>query len=359
MSRYSVQRWTGRSAVTLAGLAALFAMLLAGPEIFSANVLDHLIVLFIYVVLAIAWNALAGYCGLVSIGQQAFFGIGAYAAVRLSYQGMPVYLALPVGGMLAAAVAWLVSWFMLRLRGGEFAIGMWVLAALLLQLVSLDPLVQGSTGTSLLALDRFTPDARRADTYWLALMILAGLGVLLFILLRSRFGAAMQAIRDDEIAARSVGVAVDRTKRIMFIFAGFGAGLAGALWLATSITFQPGTYFGVQWTAYMIFMVLVGGIGTFEGPILGAVLFFAIEAAFGASGVWYLIGLGAAAMGFALFAPQGIWGAVEARYALRLLPVGYRLRIGAAEGGEAQSEARTALLKKGKAKKLHPLGPPY
>jgi branched-chain amino acid transport system permease protein len=106
-----------------------------------------------------------------------------------------------------------------------------------------------------------------------------------------------------------------------------GAAVAGALWLATAITFQPKTYFGVQWTAYMIFMVLVGGLGTFEGAILGAVIFFVIEAAFGATGVWYLVGLGATALVFALFLPRGIWGMLEDRFALQLLPVGYRLRI--------------------------------
>ena len=95
------------------------------------------------------------------------------------------------------------------------------------------------------------------------------LGVL-FGLLRSRTGAAIQAIRDNEEAAASVGVRVTGTKRLLFVLAAFGIGMAGALWLATAITFQPKTYFSVQWTAYMIFMVLVGGIGTFEGAILGA-----------------------------------------------------------------------------------------
>ncbi len=322
---YSIERGTSKIRILLAILLILVAGLAAGPLLLSANDLDHLIVLFIYIILAIAWNALAGYGGLVSVGQQAFFGIGAYAAIRLSYYGMPVYLALPLGGVAGAAAAWVASLFMLQLRGGEFAIGMWVLATLIQQLVSLDPLIQGSTGTSLLALNHFSPADRRADTYWLTLAVLIGLLGLLFLLLRSRQGAAMQAIRDDEEAARSVGVAVAPTKRLVFVFAGFGAGMAGALWLAASITFQPGTYFGVQWTAYMIFMVLVGGIGTFEGPILGALLFFALETMFGATGVWYLIGLGAAAVGFALFAPRGIWGALEARLGWRLLPVGYRL----------------------------------
>jgi branched-chain amino acid transport system permease protein len=290
--------------------------------------LDHLIVLFIYIILAISWNALAGYGGLISVGQQAFFGIGAYAAIRLSYYGVPVYLALPLGGAAGAMAAGIASLFMLHLRGGEFAIGMWVLATLIQQLVSLDPLIQGSTGTSLLALNYFAPASRRADTYWLSFAVLLGLLGVLFWLLRSLQGAAMQAIRDDEEAARSIGVAVAPTKRLAFVFAGLGAGMAGALWLAASITFQPGTYFGVQWTAYMIFMVLVGGIGTFEGPILGAILFFALETIFGATGVWYLIGLGAVSVGFALFAPRGIWGALESRFGWRLLPVGYRLVLG-------------------------------
>jgi branched-chain amino acid transport system permease protein len=149
----------------------------------------------------------------------------------------------------------------------------------------------------------------------------------LFVLLRSRVGAAIQAIRDNEDAAASVGVRVLTTKRLLFIFAAAGTAVAGALWLATALTFQPRAYFSVNWTTYMIFMVLVGGIGTFEGAIVGAILFFAVETWFGATGVWYLVGLGAAALVFALLLPKGIWGTIESRTGLRLLPVGYRLDI--------------------------------
>ncbi|HUM09083.1 MAG TPA: branched-chain amino acid ABC transporter permease [Acidocella sp.] len=330
---YTVQRWTRRSAICIAVLAALFAVLIAGPLLFSAEATANLTTLFIYVLLAITWNALAGYGGLVSVGQQMFFGFGAYAAIRLSSAGLPVYLALALGGVISALLAWIVSSFMLHMRGGEFAIGMWVLATLVQLLVSLDPIVQGATGTSLLALNGFAPTIRRDDTYWLGLFMMGGVALALFLLLRSRLGAAMQSIRDDETAALSVGVKVALAKRIVFVLAALGGGMAGAVWLASSISFQPNTYFGVQWTAYMIFMTLVGGIGTFEGPILGALLFFAIETAFGAQGVWYLIGVGVAAVGFALSLPQGIWGWLERRYALRLLPVGYVLRLAGGEAG--------------------------
>jgi len=177
------------------------------------------------------------------------------------------------------------------------------------------------------ALNAFDPVLRRDIIYWLALAALVGLLGGLFLLLRSRAGAAIQAIRDNEEAAASLGVRVTSTKRLIFVLAAFGVGLAGSLWLATALTFQPKAFFSVQWTAYMIFMVLVGGIGTFEGAILGAVLFFAIETWFGAAGVWYLVGLGATALIFALALPRGIWGAIERRTGLRLLPVGYRLDI--------------------------------
>jgi len=112
--------------------------------------------------------------------------------------------------------------------------------------------------------------------------------------------------------------------------------MAGALWLASFLTFQPKTYFSVQRTAYLIFMVLVGGLGTFEGPILGAVVFFLIEAMLGAAGVWRLVGLGASALLFSPFLPGGLWGLVQHRLAFQLLPAGYRLvaKDGALAGAE-------------------------
>jgi branched-chain amino acid transport system permease protein len=327
ISGLTVERWTGASRLALifAGLVAVaFAF---GPAIFDANIVDRLTTLFIYVILAVMWNALVGYCGLVSIGQQAFFGLGAYFAVRLADSGFSVYPSLLVAAVIVGALSLPLSAIMLRLKGGEFAIGMWVVAEMAHLLVNLDGLVQGETGTSLIALNAYTADARRALTYWCALGAMIGLLAVVFFVLRSPLGAAIQAIRDNEEAAEAVGVRVVRAKRLIFVLAAFGAAVAGALWVATAITFQPKTYFSPQWTAYMIFMALVGGLGTFEGAILGAVAFFAIEAWFGGAGVWYLVGLGATALIFALGLPRGVWGWVEDRTALRLLPIGYRVNL--------------------------------
>ncbi|MGA7985245.1 MAG: branched-chain amino acid ABC transporter permease, partial [Burkholderiales bacterium] len=306
--------------------AALTVFLAVGPVFFNANVIDRLTILFIYVILAAMWNALAGYGGLVSVGQQAFFGLGAYAAVRLANLGLNPFLSLFAGAILVGVVSLPISTFMLRLKASEFAIGMWVIAELFHLLVNLDRLIQGETGTSLIALNAFGPENRRDYNYWLALASMAALVMLMFSLLRGRLGSSVQAIRDSEEAAASLGVRVLAAKRVLFVVAGAGCGLAGTLTLATAVSFQPATYFGVQWTAYMVFMALVGGLGSFEGPIIGAIVFFVLESVFGASGVWYLVGLGATAVVFALYLPRGLWGTLEQRFGIRLLPVGYRVK---------------------------------
>lgn len=308
MNTFVIERWTqsGRLAVGAAALVLLVLALL--PVLASGLVIDKLTTLFIYILLAVMWNLLAGYAGLVSVGQQAFFGVGGYLALRLVDAGMPPYMALVVGAAGAGLVAIPISTFALRLKGGEFAIAMWVIAEVLRIVVMFDPLVQGETGTSLLALNAFDPQMRRNLNYWLGLGALALMLGATFWLLRSRIGAAAQAIRDDEDAAASIGIDVMRIKQIIFVLAAFGCALAGTVWLASAITFLPRTNFGVQWTVFMLFMVLVGGLRTFEGPIIGAVIFFLLQEVFGNLGVWYLAGLGLVAVAFALYLPDGLWG---------------------------------------------------
>lgn len=323
----SIERWTRSSRLALSTMGAVLCLLVLAPLGLGAGAVDRMTALFVYVILAAMWNALAGFGGLVSVGQQVFFGLGAYFTIRLADAGLNPFLSLFAAALITGAISLPLSLFMLRLKGGEFAIGMWVISALTHMLVNLDRLIQGETGTSLISLNAYESGTRRAVIYWLALASMAALLGILFALLRSRTGAAIQAIRDNEDAAASVGVHVIGTKRLLFVLAAFGIAIAGGLWLASATTFQPKTYFSVQWTAYMIFMVLVGGIGKFEGAILGAVLFFIIETFFGSLGVWYLIGLGATAVIFSLYLPRGLWGEIERRFDLQVLPVGYRLKL--------------------------------
>jgi branched-chain amino acid transport system permease protein len=321
-----VQRWTKLSYVATAAVGIGIAALACVPPVLGTTVTQQLTSLLILVILAVMWNALAGYGGLVSVGQQAFIGVGAYGTVYLTQQGVAPYPAMVLAAVGAGIIALPTSVLVLRLRGGQFAIGTWVVAEVFALLVALNQSLGGGTGVSLSALNIYPPDRRQAYTYWLALAMATILLSTVIILLRSRLGAALQAIRDDEEAAASVGISVTRAKRVLFVLAALGCGAAGALILANTLFIEPQSAFDVQWSAYMIFMVLVGGLGTIEGPVIGAILFYALQNRFADYGAWYLVGLGAVAIVFALFLPRGLWGEFEARSGLHLLPIGYFLR---------------------------------
>ena len=320
-----VQRWTRTSKVFTGATAGIAVALATVPLLFDPEWVQKLTNLLILVLIAAMWNALAGYGGLLSVGQQAFIGIGAYGTVFFAGFGISPYPAMVLATLVAGAISVPISLFALRVRAAQFAIGMWVTAEIISILVRLDQNLGAGTGISLIQMNQYAPNFRQAYTFWLALGFTIIFLSALFFLLRSPLGVSLQAIRDDEDAARSLGVRVAARKRLLFVLAGFGCGAAGALVVANTLFIEPGSVFSVQWSAYMIFMVLVGGLGTFEGPILGAILLFAIQTTFTQGGPWYLVGLGATAALFALVLPRGIWGTIEERLGLRLLPVGYRV----------------------------------
>ena len=192
-SQISIQRWTNLSIGVAFVVAVLFVLLAAGPAFLSENILDRLTVLFIYVCLAVMWNALAGYGGMISAGQQAFFGLGGYLAIRLSEWGVEPYLALVLAALLAGVFSLPISAIVLRLRGGEFAIGMWVIAEVVRLLVNLDPIIQGDTGRSLIALASFDAAERRDLTYWMTLASMSIMLAVIFLMLRSRLGSSISS----------------------------------------------------------------------------------------------------------------------------------------------------------------------
>lgn len=322
---YRVVRSSRTSWVGSAVFLVIVVVLALVPLLFVPNVIQQLTSLLILVILAVMWNALAGYGGLVSVGQQAYIGFGAYSVIFLTRAGVPPYLAVVLAALASGVLALVIAPLVLRLRGGQFAIGTWVVAEALALIVVLDGSLGGGTGVSLRGLNVYDAALRRAYTYWLTLAIAVLLLGAVLLLLRRRTGAALQAIRDDEDAAASVGVRVRPLKLLLFVLAGLGCGAAGALTLANTLFIQPQSIFGVQYTAFMIFMVLVGGLGTFEGPIIGAIVYFVLQYFFADLGAWYLIALGAVAVAFALFLPRGLWSMVADRLPGPLLPVGYRL----------------------------------
>jgi len=336
----TVHRWTGASRVFVGGTGALLVLLAFIPYLFTQNTTEKLTELFVLIIIAAMWNVMAGFAGMVSVGQQAFIGIGAYATIVFAEHGINGYVAVLLAALTCGVISLPVSLLVFRLRGGQFAIGMWVIAEVFRLLVTNDQSIGGGTGRSLTTLNVYDPATRQAYTYWVALAFMAVLIGLGFWLLRSRLGSSLQAIRDDEVAAESLGVRVTHAKRLLFLLAAVGCGAAGAITLANTLRVQPDSIFGIQWTAYMIFMVLVGGLGTFEGPVIGALVLFGVQQQFQDQGAWYLVGLGVTAIVFTLVLPKGIWGAILDRYDLRLMPVGYRLRGLPAGRGGATPPAR-------------------
>jgi branched-chain amino acid transport system permease protein len=150
------------------------------------------------------------------------------------------------------------------------------------------------------------------------------------VFLRSKQGLALLAIRDNEVAAQSQGIAVQRTKRAVYMVAAFGAGLAGALYFVGNLRISPDAAFSVNWTAFAIFMVVIGGIGRIEGPIVGALIFWLLNKFFSDYGTWYLLGLGLLAIVTTIFFKQGLWGYAQTRWGWALFPTQRVLRIHAA-----------------------------
>ncbi len=279
-----------------------------------------------YLVFALMWNLLAGYGGMVSIGQQAFFGFGGYAMLMLSnFAGINPFVAVPVAALCAGLIAVPVSFIAFRLQGGYFAIGTWVIAEVFRLSFANMSMVGGGSGTSLTAFSGISKAVREQTTFWMALAGMVAAVLLVYLFLRSKRGLALMAIRDNEVAAESQGIAVQRTKLAVYVVAGLGAGLAGAMYYLSNLRITPDAAFSVNWTAFAIFMVVIGGIGRIEGPIVGALIFWVLNKFFSDYGSWYLMGLGLLAIIVTIYFKQGLWGYTQQRWGWALFPTQRRL----------------------------------
>jgi branched-chain amino acid transport system permease protein len=317
-----------RSSIWLLPFAVVVVAVLAyAPYAVTESSTNTLINFFILLVLGVMWNVLAGFAGLVSVGQQAYIGLGAYSVLYLALHGFNPFVALPLAIVVCAVASVPISFVVFRLRGGYFAIATWVVAEVAYLVTIRFSSLGGGTGASLPGL-HYSATVLGALTYWasLAVAVLALLSA--FLLLRSRLGLALTAVRDSEIAAASVGVQVSVAKRIVYSLACAGAGGAGGLMILTNLNVQPsdtvGVY-GVKWSAYMLFVVLIGGIGYLEGPILGTIVFFVLQQTLASHGAWYLIIVGLVAVTIAVYLPRGLWGLLDRR-GIKLFPVGYWVR---------------------------------
>ncbi|WP_324103675.1 branched-chain amino acid ABC transporter permease [Noviherbaspirillum sp.] len=327
-SDYSVERSTWLGIATMVFFAVSLGFSISMPFWADASYLRLLSELACYFVMAQMWNLLAGYGGLVSIGQQAYIGIGGYALIVLAnFAGINPFAAVLLCGVFAALFAVPVSQVVFRLPGAAFAIGTWAVAEIFRLLVANMTVLGGGSGASLTALKGIERATRESMTFWLAISASYASVLLVYLLLRSRYGLALTALRDAEVAAQSQGIDVKRTKFLVYLVSAFGFGISGGLYFLSNLRISPDAAFGVSWSPLIIFMVIIGGVGTIEGPLLGAVLFFILSKVFEDYGTWYLTALGLMAIVVTIWFPEGLWGFIAKRFDLHLFPVQRRLRL--------------------------------
>ena len=247
--------------------------------------------------------------------------------------------AILITGPIAAIVAIPVAALIFRLRGAYFAIGTWVVAEVFRLLASQISVLGGGSGISLpaAAVIAMAPSRqfREFEIYWLALGLTAFVLAAIFALLRSRHGLALTAIRDNELAAQSNGVDVTRVKLIVYVLTAFGTAMIGALIFLQKLRISPDTAFSVNdWTAFVIFITVIGGIGRVEGPIIGTIVFFILRQTLADLGSIYLLMMGAVAIVVMLWAPKGLWGLIAERFGWQALPLQRRLVLKEETGGK-------------------------
>jgi branched-chain amino acid transport system permease protein len=321
-----VERYTRTSRVALPVAAAIIIAAATIPAWGSSAMMKQSVTLLTLIALAQMWNLLAGYAGLVSVGQQAFVGIGAYTLwVFADKFHFNPFASVIFAGIVCAVIAVPTAGLAFRLRGGYFAVGTWVIAEVYRLLVTQIKWLGGGSGVTIGSLSSISRGTRETVTFWLALGVAVGSIVLVYLLLRSKRGLALTAIRDNDIGARGLGVNITRSKLWVYIIAAAGTGIAGAVIYLNLLRVQPEAGFSLQWSALMIFSVVIGGLGTIEGPIIGAVIFFALQQLLSGYGTWYLVLIGALAAGVVVFAQRGLWGTIVRKLPIDLFPVRRRL----------------------------------
>lgn len=340
----TVETRTSASRISGVVFLVLIATAVVLPAFAERGLIQDLFFIFTMLVLAQWWNLLAGYGGLVSVGQQAFVGLGAYAMFgAVILWGLDPIPSILIAGLAALLLAIPTAFFAFRLQGAYFAIGTWVIAEVVRLSVAQWKQVGGGTGTSLprsatremwfvesitTLFDVKSSAARDILAYWLALVLVVLTIGAIYWLLRTRRGLALAAVRDNPEAARAVGVDAGAMKWVVYLVSALGTGLAGGLIYVQKARISPDAAFSVlDWTAYVIFIVVIGGIGTIEGPIVGVLIFFILQAFLADFGSWYLLALGLIGIAVMLFAPRGLWGLFTDKTGIELFPVRRRLVV--------------------------------
>lgn len=280
----------------------------------------YLFLFFIYVAMANMWNLLAGYSGLISLCQPAFIGLAGYTLVVFTWNGLPIYLGIIAGAVIAGIFALIISIPVFRLRGIYFAIGTLIVPEALRIIFFLWRPVGGQlhgagAGYMIKGLSGITMN----EIYWMALIIGIVSIILMHFILRSKFGLGLAAIRDCDTSAACSGVHVFRLKLTSFIIAAVVTGIAGAVFFIYQAYIEPSSTFNIRWTMILILATVIGGIGIEEGPIVGSIIVVILHFLLSRYAGWSLLIQGSLLVIIMLLAPHGIMGYIRQKKAFQLV----------------------------------------
>jgi branched-chain amino acid transport system permease protein len=326
-----------RTNLILLGVGVFVVLVLgAFPMFAGTNWALRLIDFFLYLTLAQMFNLLLGYGGIISVGLQGFIGIGAYALWMFSdVLHINPFVSVVLAGVGGVMIALPAAAVVFRLKGAYLAIGTWIIAEALKLVVSNIKATGGNSGKTIQAVNDtslLSVQTRIYATYYMALGIAIVAMAGMYLLLRSRLGLSMQAMRDNQAASRSLGVNVWRTRMYAFVISGGGCAMIGALVAIHLLRVQPSAAFSFNWMAFILIIALVGGLGTLEGPIIGTLLFLLLRETTSQYGQWYFILLGVLAIVVVIWSPPGIYGAIARRTGFYVFPLRRRVKVSEGEG---------------------------
>ncbi len=279
--------------------------------VFSSNVMRILLKVALYCALGTMWNLMSGYTGMVSLGQQSFIGISGYTlCVMTTYYGLSYWVAIAVGGILSAILALILALILFRMRGMYFAVATWVVAeALKTWITSWDYVKEGAGMTV-----KLYPYPGSGEIYILAVSLMVISLVVVYSILRSKTGLGLTAMRDDADAASSMGVNIFKSKLFCFVVCGFFTGIAGVVFYLNKGSIFPAGGFGIEWTVSIVFIVIIGGIGTTAGPLVGSIIYVALSEYLAKYPGYSSLILGIIAILVIIFLPKGIIGTFQNKF---------------------------------------------
>ncbi len=306
----------GRLMLIVCAVLVVVLYALGALGVFSNNTMRYLLNIFLYITLGSMWNLMSGFTGMTSLGQQTFIGLAGYSlAVMTATYGMSYWVGFLVGGAVGAAVSLILAVILFRMRGMYFAVATWVIAEALKTFFTSWTYVKQGAGMSV----SVSPYPSTRTIYFIALTLCIIAMAVIYLLLKSRIGLGLTAMRDDADAASSVGVNIFKSKLLVFVICAIFTALAGAVFYLNKGNIYPTGGFGISWTVSVVFIVIIGGIGTMAGPVVGSVVYVILSEVLAQFKGWSNIILGVIAILVILFLPDGIMGTLQKKLHFEIL----------------------------------------